>query len=161
MLVSKTRSSRDPGAVPRGQWHFDGCSQLMKVIQMLCTWRENIGFQNESMKGMRAAPRRQWHSRWLSQNMKSNQILCTCRENVGHVTTYWSTFCFVSRLTAFWPPAGGPLDQGVGDAFVVFFFVCQSRQSCEALTSTGKHDLAHWVAKRASMENGENATDPR
>ena len=43
MLVSRTRSSRDPGAVPRGQWHFDGCSQSMKRSQILCTCRENIG----------------------------------------------------------------------------------------------------------------------
>ena len=43
MLVSRTRSSRDPGAAPRGQWHFDGCSQSMKRSQMLCTCRENFG----------------------------------------------------------------------------------------------------------------------
>ena len=104
MLVSKTRSSRDPGAVPRGQWHFDGCSQ----------------------------------------SMKRSHMLCTCQENIGRGTAYWSTFCFVARLTAFWPPVGDPPDRGVCDAFVVFF--CLPVKAVLPRTHhAAKCDLAHWA----------------
>ena len=119
MLVSRTRSSRDPGAVPRGQWHFDGCSQ----------------------------------------SMKRSRMLCTCRENIGRGTTYWSTFCFVARLTAFLASGWGSPGPG-GLRRFCGLFLSASQGSLAAHSPRRKmrpRALGHHAAKD-STSHGERCS---